>query len=425
MALFVAGCDPRADLQTLVTAVEQALRETTADGARDRLSCASDGAAWRMVPLLRAGVLPPIALELAGAAAGLASEDARCVRHVWQAHMALRMGVAPELRDDQQCTAADRIPLLLKKLEEFQAPPDVTAKAIANAIASDEAQLAIRRGNIRALRSKLEAAIAMGGDEIRVRAYFEGAIEGELREASRFTQLPLGDKAPEPVERAGQHVLAIGAFDDGAWPNYAEDRPLLAFEREIFLTGDGLTLAVDCVLGGSHDALEKLHAFAETNAGRAWAHWLDEMGCLASGDARLATRRAALDACVESDPLAKDLLREARSRISRADATRFSDAWLLQSARRPDHEIAAPVPLDPDDPIAKELIGQIEEGLAALPAVVEEMFGPFPIGTSDPTPTAETLLPAAVALLAGTRRLMGLDLAREALPRAQSWLASH
>jgi hypothetical protein len=423
LPLFLPGCDPRADLRALATCVQRALREATADGARDCLVDAADGPAWRMVPYLRAGALPPIALELAAAAAGLASEDARCVRHVWHAHEALRMGAAPELKDDQPATAADRLPILLRKLEQFEAPADVTARAVANALAADEAQLAKRRANIRELRSQLERAIAMGGDEVRTRAYFEGAIEAELREAARLTNMPLGPSAGEPLERAGQHVLAIGAFDDGAWGRFPDDRPLLAYEREVFFTGDGLTLAVDAVLGGSHDALEKLHAFATTNDARAWAHWLDEMACVASGDGRrLAARRAALDACVAADPLAQDLVREARARVAASDTARFEDAWLAQSGHKPAHELVPPTFIEKDDPQAKELAGQLTDALASLPAVVEEMFGPFPMGETEPPPAAAVLLPAAHALLAGTRRLMGLDFAREALPRVMAWL---
>jgi hypothetical protein len=420
--LFAADADARADLRTLATHVEAALRETSADAAAAHLACAMDGAPWRMVPFLRTRVLPPVALELAAAAAGLASSDPRVVRAVWDAHEALRMGAAPILTDDQPATGAENLPILVRKLEQFQAPPDVAAKTIAQSLARDEARLSALRAAIAEHRDKLAEELARGEDELTARSHHEGQIEEQLREASRYTSQPLGPPAGEAMERAGQRVLAIGAFGDGSWARFPNDRPMLSLEREQFITAEGLTLAVDCALGGSHDALEKLDTFADANAGRAWAHWLHEMACVASGDPKLARRREALDACVEHDPLAKDLVREARARIAGHDTTHFEDAWLMQSGARPGHEIPPPTFPTLEDPLAQELFNEISDRLATLPNVVDELYGPFPILAEETPHAVEVLMPAAQALLAGNRRLLGLDLAREALPRAIAWL---
>lgn len=423
LGLFVPGADARADLHTLAMLVDDALRETTADGATARLARAIDGVPWRMVPFLRSGELPPVALELAAAAAGLGSPEARAVRPIWDAHEALRMGAAPPLAD-RHATGADHLPLLVRRLEQFHAPPDVVAKEIAETLAKEEEALAALRAKIAEHRQELENDVLRGEDELAARSYHEGEIEEELREAARLTTVPLGAPAGEPVERAGQRVLAIGAFGDGSWPRFPSDRPMLSLEREQFITADGLTLAIDCTLGGSHDALEKLRSFATTHCAHAWALWLHEMACLASGDRGLDTCRCALDACVENDPLAKDLVREARARIPLDQIARFGDAWLMQSGASPGHELPAPSVPQLEDPLAQQMFGEIAERLATLPNVVDELFGPFPIRPGDPPPAVTTLLPVAHALLAGSRRLMGLDLAREALPRAMAWLAA-
>ncbi len=422
MRLFTSETDARADLHTLTVQVGEALRETTAEGATARLGGATDGVPWRMVPLLRTGALPPVALELAAAAAGLGSGDARAVRPVWDAHQALRMGAAPPLDDDQAATGADHLPLLVRRLEQFQAPPDVVAREIAETLARDEEALAALRANIAAHRRALEEELARGEDELSARSHHEGQIEEQLREAARLTHLPLGAHASEPMERAGQRVLAIGAFGDGSWARYPSDRPMLSLEREQFITADGLTLAIDCSLGGSHDALEKLSAFADAHEESGWAHWLHEMACLASGDRALDGRRRALEACVSNDPLARDLVREARARIAPMEEARLADAWLMQSGARPGHELVPPMLPPLEDALAQEMFAEIAERLATLPNIVDDLFGPFPILPGQPSPAVETLLPVARALLAGSRRLMGLDLARKALPRALAWL---
>jgi hypothetical protein len=432
-ALF-SGAEPlRDELRRMLAWCRLLLDDDRWQDALDDAWKVPDGAAPRLVQIIRAGQAPPVAYEvLAGLSGVVLTKDYR-MRPIWAGAWALIEPVGK--RDD-----ADEDPEALLSEDDRDELAEIErsfGKAAADA--AREAILAELEGERAERKARREAMMAEQPD---LAPYLRAAAAGPSARDLRRGRAPKR-AAPSPELLAAADRTALLGVRAASRFEAREARAILWHYREAGAAWEAFCAALDAVGAASHAGLDRLSALADAHAESPAITWLDAIARRVSRDEeRGAARMDRLEALLDSGELGAHAREHLflLKRVREEDGLAIHDAWLRLGALRksPEHRLDPRDRLSPGqrrailrgakegDPAAQLLVSMdaMYDRLVAEERREEELDGPFDTLGDVPKDIEETIDGALHTLMHGFREAYALELLRDGVPRLEAMLAN-
>lgn len=411
-----------------------------------------DAVVRAVIDSIRAGELPPAALEVLAALSALITPKDYQMRPYWSAAWALAEPL-PE-------GASPGEPQLLSRgdLGRIEALTHLLGPSAASAYRAHLEEVA-REGSVRddlgrsrreGIATQLSSRYPDQSDDIRA-IIEEQRLAAEVLGYEDPRRAGEGERAPSgEILATAARVAPLGA--GGSWRSRLfEARPVLWQNRGRGVAWEALCMGFDAVAASSFVGLERLRALAREHPESPSIAWLEEVACRVAreDEARAGERAARLDAMIEGGSLGRHAakvltgVQMGREWLDK-EGVKAHDAWLRLGASRAligpslaQMEEEAGTELSPATRAAlrraaqqgnsgAQLIQAVDAVLGAMMArerVDMVNLGPFFELHNEPEGTESLFNALAHYTVIGFRKTYALELLREAIPRLRGALS--